>query len=166
MSVASSQPTSGTFSYIQLGLIAQGLLQYMPLSFRRVAWFNFHSHIRTACPQKPPSERVVSQAMRHTWPDSLSGSSQSTILKKFLASKTSPARCSSRDVLDSGHRRMKVSLSSSYILTSNSGAAESSQKLVELRDVELNVQAQARSHAVAGVNPVMVSAPNKADGGA
>jgi DDE superfamily endonuclease len=86
--------------HIQLGLIAQGLLQYLALSFRRVAWFNFHSYIRTASPQKPPSEWVVSQALRHTWPEFLWGSSQSSILKKFLASKISPARCGFRDALD------------------------------------------------------------------
>ncbi len=86
--------------HIQLGLIAQGLLQYLALSFRRVAWFNFHSYIRTASPQKPPSEWVVSHALRHTWPDFLSGSSQSTILKKFLASKISPARCGYCDALE------------------------------------------------------------------
>ena len=79
--------------HIQLGLIAQGLLQYLALSFRRVAWFNFHSYIRTASPQKPPSEWVVSQALRHTWPDFLLGLSHSNILKKFLAAKISPARC-------------------------------------------------------------------------
>ncbi len=86
--------------HIQLGLIAQGLLPYLALSFRRVAWFNFHSYIRTASPQKPPSEWVVSHALRHTWPDFLSGSSQSTILKKFLASKISPARCGYCHALD------------------------------------------------------------------
>ena len=86
--------------HIQLGLIAQGLLQYLAVSFRRVAWSNFHSYIRTACPQKPPSEWVVSHALRHTWPDFLRGSSQSTILKKFLASKISPARCGYSDALE------------------------------------------------------------------
>jgi DDE superfamily endonuclease len=85
--------------HIQLGLIAQGLLQYLALNFRRVSWFNFHSYIRTAHPQKPPSEWVVSQALRHTWPDFLSGSAQSAILKKFLASKISPARCRYRGAL-------------------------------------------------------------------
>ncbi len=79
--------------HIQLGLIAQGLLQYLAVSFRRVAWFNFHSYIRTACPQKPPSEWVVSHALRHTWTDFLRGSSQSAILKKFLATRISPERC-------------------------------------------------------------------------
>ena len=52
--------------HIQLGLIAQGLLQYLAVSFRRAAWFNFHSYIRTASPQKPPSEWVVSHTLRHT----------------------------------------------------------------------------------------------------
>ncbi len=84
--------------HIQLGLIAQGLLQYLALSFRRLAWFNFHSYIRTACPQKPPSEWVVSHALRHTWPDFLRGSLQSRILKKFLASKVSPERCPYSDI--------------------------------------------------------------------
>ena len=86
--------------HIQLGLIAQGLLQYLALNFRRVSWFNFHSYIRTASPQKPPSEWVVSQSLRHTWSDFLWGSSHSVILKKFLASKISPARCGYRDALD------------------------------------------------------------------
>ena len=85
--------------HIQLGLIAQGLLQYLAVSFRRVIWFNFHSYIRTASPQKPPSEWVVSHALRHTWPDFLKGSSQSAILKKFLASKISFDRCGYADIL-------------------------------------------------------------------
>ena len=73
--------------------VAQGLLEYLALSFRRVTWFNFHSYIRTASPQKPPSEWVVSHALRHTWPEFLRGSAESTILKKFLTGKISPARC-------------------------------------------------------------------------
>ena len=83
--------------HIQLGLIAQGLLQYLALSFRRVVWCNFHSYIRTASPQKPPSEWVVAQALRHTWSDFLLGSPRSAILKKFLASKIDPARCGYRE---------------------------------------------------------------------
>jgi hypothetical protein len=52
--------------HIQLELIAQGLMQYLALHFCRMAWFNFHTYIRTTVPQKPPSEWVVSQALRHT----------------------------------------------------------------------------------------------------
>ncbi len=83
--------------HIQLGLIAQGLLQYLALSFRRVTWFNFHSYIRTASPQKPPSEWVVSHALRHTWPGFLRGLPKNATLKKFLAAKISPTRCGYRD---------------------------------------------------------------------
>jgi hypothetical protein len=84
--------------HIQLGLIAQGLLQYLAVSFRRVAWFNFSSYIRTACPQTPPSEWVVSHARRHSWPQFLRGSSQGAILKTFLGSKICPRRCAYADV--------------------------------------------------------------------
>ena len=59
--------------HIQLGLIAQGLMQYLALNFRRVTGSNFHTYIRTAAPQKPPSEWVVAQALRHTWPQFLRG---------------------------------------------------------------------------------------------
>ena len=86
--------------HIQLGLIAQGLLQYLAVSFRRVTWFNFHSFIRTASAQKPPSEWVVSHALRHTWPDFLRGSSPGAILKKFLAAKISPERCGYSDAFE------------------------------------------------------------------
>jgi hypothetical protein len=85
--------------HIQLGLIAQGLLQYLALHFRRVVWFNFHTYIRTASPQKPPTEWVVSHALRHTWPQFLAGSPESVTLKKFLASKISLARCGYADIL-------------------------------------------------------------------
>ena len=79
--------------HIQLGLIAQGLLQYLAVTFRRAAWFNFHSYIRTASPQKPPSEWVVSHALRHTWPQFLAASPESITLKKFLTDKISRDRC-------------------------------------------------------------------------
>ena len=83
--------------HIQLGLIAQGLLQYLALNFRRVTWFNFHSYIRTACPQKPPSEWVVAHALRHSWPEFLRGLPHNATLKKFLASKISFDRCGYSD---------------------------------------------------------------------
>jgi hypothetical protein len=85
--------------HIQLGLIAQGLLQYLAVCFRRAAWFNFHSYIRTASPKRPPSEWVVSHALRHTWPEFLACSPQSATLKKFLASKISSARCGYAEIL-------------------------------------------------------------------
>jgi hypothetical protein len=86
--------------HIQLGLIAQGLLQYLALNFRRVTWFNFHTYIRTAAPHKPPSEWVVSHALRHTWPQFLRGSAQNLTLKKFLASKIHPRFCGYSDAFN------------------------------------------------------------------
>ncbi len=79
--------------HIQLGLIAQGLLQYLAVSFRRAVWFNFRSYIRSASPEKPPSEWVVAHSLCHSWPDFLANSSESRTLKKFLASKIMPQRC-------------------------------------------------------------------------
>ena len=86
--------------HIQLGLIAQGLLQYLAVTFRRVVWFNFHSYIRSASPQKPPSEWVVAHALRYSWLEFLTSSSESRILKKFLASKISPRSCGFSHLLD------------------------------------------------------------------
>ena len=86
--------------HIQLGLIAQGLLQYLAVTFRRAVWANFHTYIRTAAPQKPPSEWVVAQALRHTWPQFLAVSPESLALKKFLASKISPDRCGYAESLE------------------------------------------------------------------
>ncbi len=85
--------------HIQLGLIAQGLLQYLAVTFRRAVWFNFHSYIRTASPKKAPSEWVVSHALRHSWPQFLAGSPESNTLKKFLASKIHLGRCGYTDSL-------------------------------------------------------------------
>jgi hypothetical protein len=86
--------------HIQLGLIAQGLLQYLALRFRRLVWFNFHSYIRSASPEKPPSEWAVTFTLRQTWPNFLADCSESRILKKFLASKIAPKRCPFFRLLD------------------------------------------------------------------
>jgi hypothetical protein len=86
--------------HIQLGLIAQGLIQYLALHFRRVAWFNLHTYIRTAVPQKPPSERGVSRALRHICPEFLRSSAQTLSLKKFPASKTDPRFCGYSDAFN------------------------------------------------------------------
>ena len=58
-----------------------------------------YSYIRTRSPQKPPSEWVVTHALRQSWPHFLAGSPESVILKKFLASKISPDRCGYVDLL-------------------------------------------------------------------
>ena len=84
--------------HIQIGLIAQGLLQYLALSFRHVVWRNFNSYIRTAKANLPPSEWVVAHSLRHTWPDFLRFSPHALILKKFLADKIAPHRAANYTV--------------------------------------------------------------------
>lgn len=79
--------------HIQLGIIAQALLQYLALNFRMLTWSNLHTYMRTATTQKPPSEWVTSQALRHTWPEFLRSNSQYPTLKKFLASKINSRFC-------------------------------------------------------------------------
>lgn len=70
--------------FIQIGLIAQGLLQYLSVSFPDLVWAKFNSYIRTIRPGIPPSEYVTSLALRNCLPDFLSGSLKNTIFTKFL----------------------------------------------------------------------------------
>lgn len=78
--------------HIQIGLIAQGLLQCLAVRFPHAAWANFNSYIRTADTSQPPSEWVLTHALRHTWVDFLRFSPSALILKKFLANKIEPRR--------------------------------------------------------------------------
>jgi len=50
--------------FVQLGCIAQGLLQYLALQHGQTVWANFHSWLRTMKTDRPPSELVVSHALR------------------------------------------------------------------------------------------------------
>jgi hypothetical protein len=70
--------------FIQIGLIAQGLLQFLAVSCPALVWAHFNSWIRTIRPGIPPSEFVTSIALRNSFPEFLSGSSQNAIFTKFL----------------------------------------------------------------------------------
>ena len=70
--------------YIQVGLIAQGLLQYLSSSFPKLVWSCFGSWIRTIRPGICPSEQVTAYALRNTLPEFLAGSPRDSILTKFL----------------------------------------------------------------------------------
>ena len=79
--------------YVQLGCIAQGLLQYLALSFRTDVWTYFRSWLRTMKPAQPPSEAVVAQALRNTFPEFLLDTSQEHDIKKFILERTDFERC-------------------------------------------------------------------------
>ena len=57
--------------HIQLGLIAQGLLQILSATKPTLVWQSFGSWIRTIRPGLAPSEQVVAIALRNTLPEFL-----------------------------------------------------------------------------------------------
>ena len=70
--------------FIQIGLIAQGLLQYLSVSFHDLVWAKFGSWLRTIRPGIPPSEYVTSLALKNSFPDFLSGTPSTATFTKFL----------------------------------------------------------------------------------
>lgn len=73
--------------FVQTGLIAQGLLQYLSMSCEQAVWSNFGSWIRTIRPNVLPSESVVSDALKNTLPDFLASSVSAGIIEKFITSR-------------------------------------------------------------------------------
>ena len=55
--------------HIQLGLIAQGLLQILAATKSQLVWRSFGSWLRTIRPGLAPSEQVVAVALRNTLPE-------------------------------------------------------------------------------------------------
>jgi len=70
--------------YVQIGVISQGLLQYLSATFPQIVFSSFGSWFRTIRQNVPPSELLTAIALRNTFPDYLVDSSQDTIFKKFL----------------------------------------------------------------------------------
>jgi hypothetical protein len=50
--------------HVQLGCIAQGLLQHLALNHTAAVWLYFRSWLRTMNPAMPPSELIVASALR------------------------------------------------------------------------------------------------------
>ena len=73
--------------HLQLGVIAQGLLNYLSLARPDEIWANFNEWIRTIRPGLPPSERIVKNALRNTLFEFLAGSGRPRILAKFILPK-------------------------------------------------------------------------------
>lgn len=70
--------------HIQLGLIAQGLLQILSATVPELIWRSFGSWIRTIRPGLAPSEQVVAIALRNTLPEFLADDEKASIWTKFL----------------------------------------------------------------------------------
>ncbi|MBL7178463.1 MAG: transposase [Desulfobacteraceae bacterium] len=70
--------------YVQTGLIAQGLLQYLSAAFPQLVFSSFGSWFRTIRSDFSPSELVAAIALRNTFPEFLSDSSKDSTFEKFL----------------------------------------------------------------------------------
>lgn len=78
--------------HIQLGLIAQGLLQILSAKTPKHVWRSFGSWIRTIRPGLAPSEQVAAIAMRNTLPEFLAGAAKTAILVKFIRDRLDLSR--------------------------------------------------------------------------
>ena len=71
-------------TFMQAGVVAQGLLQYLAVVVPKLVWDSFGSWLRTIRPGIPPSELVVANALRQTLPEFLMGASKINSLTKFI----------------------------------------------------------------------------------
>src|SRR6202142_2959105 len=74
-------------AFIQAGVVARGLLQYLAVAAPKLVWSSFGSWLRTIRPGIPPSEFVVAKALRQTLPEFLMGPAKSDSLTKFIAER-------------------------------------------------------------------------------
>jgi len=78
--------------FIQAGIVCQGLLQYLSVSFPALVWKSFGSWLRTIRPGIPPSELVVANALRQSLPEFLLNTAQQDFLAKFIVERQDPAK--------------------------------------------------------------------------
>ncbi len=70
--------------FIQLGLIAQGIMLALATTVPELVWASFGSWMRTIRPGIAPSEAVVAIALRNTLPHFLAATSPAPDLAKFI----------------------------------------------------------------------------------
>lgn len=70
--------------HVQLGLIAQGLLQGLAIQYKDRVWAQFTGWMRTMDTGAVPSEAVVAEALRSGLPGFLRGSRQGGTFREFL----------------------------------------------------------------------------------
>lgn len=87
---------------IQLGLIAQGLLQLLAARVPRTVWRSFGSWIRTIRPGLAPSEQVVAIALKNTVPDFLADHQTAATFTKFLRRRIDSQRAEGIRMLAEG----------------------------------------------------------------
>jgi len=78
--------------HMQLGLIAQGLMQILAAQNPKSVWQSFGSWLRTVRPKLAPSELVVAIALRNTLPEFLATAAKTSILVKFIRARLDLSR--------------------------------------------------------------------------
>jgi hypothetical protein len=73
--------------YMQYGLMALGLLQYLALKYPRQVYKYFNGWYRTLNTTKTPSEAVVASGLKNSFPEFLMNLPIKNILKKFLVKR-------------------------------------------------------------------------------
>jgi len=73
--------------HLQLGIIAQGLLQYLSLTCTKAVWQSFGSWLRTIRDGIYPSEQVTALALRNILPELLVNPREDSILVHFIRQK-------------------------------------------------------------------------------
>jgi hypothetical protein len=84
--------------YVQLGCIAQGLLQHLAINFRQTVWTQFKSWLRTMKTDLVPSEMVVSLALKSSFPHFLLDTTTEPELKKFILDRADSDRITGLDM--------------------------------------------------------------------
>ena len=70
--------------HIQIGLIAQGVMQYLATQHADLVWASFGSWMRTIRTGVPPSEFVTASALSNAFPEFIAERTKVTVFKKFL----------------------------------------------------------------------------------
>jgi hypothetical protein len=84
--------------HMQLGLIAQGLLQILSARMPRQVWQSYGSWLRTVRAGLAPSEQVVAIALRNTLPEFLAVRAKISILVKFIRQRLDMSRSEGMDL--------------------------------------------------------------------
>jgi hypothetical protein len=84
--------------FMQIGLIAQGIMLALATTSHKLVWRHFGSWLRTRRPGVCPSERVVATALRNSLPDFLADDSCAPDLTIFLRERMDWSQVNARNL--------------------------------------------------------------------
>ena len=78
--------------FMQVGVVAQGIMNCLAILNPKEVWASFGSWIRTIRPGLPPSELVTADALRNKWSEFLVSGIENSNWLKFVARRQCPRR--------------------------------------------------------------------------